>query len=205
MATFSVKQIKALLSEHGMPTDQLDSAAEEICSRHSAVMDSIREERDGYKKDAETLASVQKELDALRSKQDDGLQEKLDKLQQEYDAYRTAAEGEKALTAKKAAYQEVCKDAGLSEKGVAKAMKYCDWSTVELDESGKVKDAKAIIKGLREEWAEHVTTTTTTGAPTQTPPANGGAGRKSKAEIMQIADDAERQRAIAENHDLFGF
>lgn len=203
---FSVKQIKAILSENGMPLEKVDAAAEEICSRHTAVLDSIKEERDGYKKDAETLASVQKELDALKGKPDDGYKEKYETLQKEYDEYKTKAETEKVMAAKKAAYEEVCKDAGLTEKGVAKAVKYADWNSVELDETGKVKDAKALIKSLKEEWSEHVMKSETKGAETATPPENkSGSNYKSRDEIMAIKDDAARQKAIAQNHELFGY
>ena len=205
MATFSVKQIKALLSEHGMPTEHLDAAAEEVCSRHNAVLDSIKEERDSYKKDAETLATVQKELNELKAKPVDEYKEKYEKLQKEYEDYKTATENEKVLAAKKAAYTEVCKDAGLNEKGVAKAVKYADWNTVELDEAGKVKDAKTLIKTLKEEWAEHVKKTETTGTKTENPPGNSGGQYKTRDEIMAIKDDNTRQKAIAENHELFGF
>ena len=58
--SFSVKQIKAILSNHNMPVEDLEGAAEEICSKHSADMDAIKEERDNLKQDAETLTSVQK-------------------------------------------------------------------------------------------------------------------------------------------------
>lgn len=209
---FSVKQIKAVLSENGMPADKLDSVAEDICSRHNAVLDSIKEERDGYKKDAETLATVQaelsttkKELEGLKNQPDDGYKAKYEKEHKAFEDYKTATENEKVLAAKKAAYTEVCKDAGLNEKGVAKAVKYADWSSVELDDDGKVKDAKALIKTLKEEWAEHVTKTETKGSETPNPPGNNGGKHKTVDEIMAIKDDAERQRAIAENHELFGF
>lgn len=204
MATLTVKQVKAILSQNGMPTENLDTAAEEICSRHTAVLDSIKEERDNFKKDAETLVTVQKELDELKAKDNDSYKEKFDALQKEYDEFKVATENEKTLAAKKSAFEEVCKDAGLNEKGVAKAIKYADWNSIELDDAGKVKDAKTHIKSLKEEWAEHVTKTETKGADTQTPPGNNG-GRKTVDEIMAIQDDGERQRAIAENHDLFGF
>lgn len=46
---FSVKQIKAILSEHNMPVDDLQAAAEELCERHVADLDSIKEQRDTAK------------------------------------------------------------------------------------------------------------------------------------------------------------
>ena len=74
-----------------------------------------------------------------------------------------------------------------------------------FDDNGKVKDAKSLIKALKEEWAEHVLQKSTQGAEVPNPPAGGGAKYKSADEIMKITDDAERQRAIAENHELFGY
>lgn len=201
---FSVKQIKAILSDNGMPVDNLDKVAEEICSRHAADLDSIKEERDALRKDSETLKSVQKELDELKSHPDDGFKEKYEKIKKDFDAFKTETEAEKTLAKKKVAFEEICKDAGLNEKGVAKAMKYTDWNSVELDDSGKVKDAKNHIKNLKEEWAEHISTETTTGANTSNPPNSNGGNRMTLEQIDKIEDTAERQKAMLENHELFG-
>ena len=79
----------------------------------------------------------------------------------------------------------------------------------ELDENGKLKGANDHIKAVREEWAEYVTTTTTTGAKTSTPPANTGGAKLTKAEIYAKDEHgryklstAERQKALAENPEL---
>lgn len=203
---FSVKQVKAKLQEYGVPAEQLDAATEYFCAAHKTDLDAIREERDGYKKDAEAYAETKKELDALKAAPDDGYKAKYEKTKKDFEDFKSATEREKALAAKKAAYEEVCKDAGLNEKGVRKALKYADWDAVELDDAGKVKDAKAHIKALKEEWAEHVVTTTTTGANTPNPPANNGNAGKMKLDDLYKTDekgklimsDADRQAAIAE-------
>lgn len=202
--SFSVKQVKAKLQEYGVPAEQLDAAAEYFCRAHATDLDAIKEERDALKHDAETLATVQKELDALKAQPDDGYKDKYTKIKAEYDKFKADTEAAAALEAKKAAYIEVCKDAELNEKGVAKALKYADWDAVELDDAGKVKDAKNHIKALKEEWAEHVVTTTTTGANTPNPPANNGGSRMTLEQIDAIEDTAARQAAIAANHELFG-
>lgn len=202
---FSIKQTKAKLQEYGVPAEQLDAAAEYFCAAHKTDLDAIKEERDALKHDAETLATVQKELDALKSAPDDGYKEKYTKIKSEFDKFKSETEAEKTLAAKKTAYEEVCKDAGLNEKGVTKAVKYADWNAVELDDAGKVKDAKNHIKALREEWAEHVVTTTTTGATTPNPPANNGGGKMKLDDLYKtdekgnlVMSDSERQSAIAE-------
>jgi len=201
---FSIKQIKAILSSHNMPVDDLDAAAEDICARHSADLDSIKEERDTFKKDAETLADVQKELDALKANTGDDFKAKYEKEKQDFADYKAEIAKEKALEAKRAVLREIAKDAGLSEAGIAKAVKYHDFDKMELDEKGAAKEKAAILKGLREEWPEYIQTTETKGANTATPPTTSGTGRKTVDEIMAIKDDVERQTAIAQNLDLFG-
>lgn len=191
---------RKFLAALGIDADKVD----EIISAHAETVDALKAERDNYKTDADKLTAVQNELNELKSKPDDGYKDKYEKVKKDFDDFKTATENEKTLAAKKTAFTEICKDAGLNEKGVAKAVKYADWDSIELDEEGKVKDAKAHIKSLKEEWAEHVTVESVKGAKTPTPPGNTGGG-KTKEEIMSIKDPIARQTAIAENHELFGF
>ena len=202
---FSIKQIKAILSAHNMPVEDLDAAAEDICARHSADLDSIKEERDAFKKDAETLADTKKELDALKANTGDDFKAKYEKEKDDFAAYKAEIAKEKALEAKRAVLREIAKDAGLSEAGIAKAVKYHDFDKLELDEKGAAKEKAAIMKGLKEEWADYVQTTETKGADTATPPANTSGKKMTKDEIFAIKDAGERQKAMAENHELFGF
>ena len=147
---------------------------EQIIEAHSETVDSLKADRDSYKDDAEKLKAVQKELDDLKAKGDDGWKEKHDRLKVEFDNYKNDVEAKEIKAAKEAAYRSILKDANLSEKGIEKAVKYADWENIELDEDGKLKGANEHIKAVREEWAEYVTTTTTTGAKTSNPPANNG-------------------------------
>lgn len=182
-----------------------DEKIEQIISAHSETVDGLKSELTRLKDDSDKLQIVQKELDALKAQPDDGYKDKYTKIKAEYDKFKADTEAAAALEAKKAAYTEVCKDAGLNEKGVAKALKYADWDAVELDDAGKVKDAKNHIKALKEEWAEHVATTRTTGATTPNPPANTGATIKSREELYKTDDRgrfilsaSERQAALSQ-------
>lgn len=193
---FSIKQIKAILSENGMPVENLDKTAEEICGRHSADLDSIKEQRDGYKADAEALASTRKELDALKAevaKHGD-----YNKLKKEYEDFKAEVSRKETEAAKKSALTKIAKDAGLTEAGIAKAVKYTDLGTIELDEHGEAKDGKALLKSLQEEWGDYVISSRTNGANTQHPPTNSGGSAKTKAEILAIKDTSERQAAWRE-------
>ena len=192
---------RKMLKAMGIEEEKID----QIIEAHSETVDSLKADRDTYKEDAGKLKEVQKELDELKAKGDDGWKEKHDKLKGEFDQYKTDVQAKETKATKEAAYRAVLKDANLSEKGIEKAVKYADWGKIELDEDGKLKGANDHIKAAREEWAEYVTTTTTTGAKTSTPPANNGTGTgKTKEEIMAIKDGAVRRAEMAKNPHLFG-
>ena len=108
-------------------------------------------------------------------------------LKADFDKYKAEVTEKETKAAKEAAYRAILKDANLSEKGIEKAVKYADWDKIELGEDGKLKGANDHIKAVRDEWAEYVTTTTTTGAKTSTPPANNPAKNYTTAEIKNMS------------------
>lgn len=130
-------------------------------------------------------------------------------LKKSFDDYKADVEAKETKAKKVAAYRDILKDSTLSEKGIEKAIKYAEWDKIELDSDGKLKGASDLIKAAKAEWAEYVTTTTTTGAKTSTPPVNSGNAKLTKAEIYRkddkgryIMSTAERQKALAENPNL---
>lgn len=192
---------RKMLKAMGIEEEKID----QIIEAHTDTVDGLKSDLSKYKTDAEKLSDVQKELDELKAKGDDGWKEKHDKLKGEFDAYKNDVEAKETHNKKVEAYKAILKDANLSEKGIEKAIKYAEWDKIELGEDGKLKGANDHIKAVRDEWAEYVTTTTTTGAKTSTPPANnGGKTGKTKEEIMAIRDPAARQAEIAKNPEVFG-
>ena len=137
-------------------------------------------------------------------------------LKQSFDDYKAEVAAKETKAAKEAAYRSALEadakkhpDSHLTPNGIAKAIKYANISSFELAEDGSLKDADKHIASAREEWAEYVTTTTTTGAKTSNPPANTGGAKLTKAEIYAKDEHgryklstAERQKALAENPDL---
>lgn len=187
---------RKMLKAMGIEDEKID----QIIDAHTETVDGLK----AYKADAEKLADVEKELETLKAKGDDGLQKKYDELKAEYDKYKAEVKEAKLLALKKTAYADLVKDAGLSEKGIEKALKYASWDKIELDADDKIKDAKDHLKSLKEEWAEYVVKEGAKGAETETPPASAGGGKMTKEEILKIKDTTERQKAMAENHELFG-
>ena len=174
---------RKMLKAMGIEEEKID----QIIEAHSETVDSLKADRDRYKEDAEKLKDVQKELDDLKAKGDDGWKEKHDRLKAEFDQYKNDVQEKETKAAKEAAYRAILKDANLSEKGIEKAIKYAEWDKIELGEDGKLKGANDHIKAVREEWSEYVTTTTTTGAKTSTPPANNPAKNYTTAEIKNMS------------------
>ena len=174
---------RKMLKAMGIEEEKID----QIIEAHSETVDSLKADRDSYKEDAEKLKDVQKELDDLKAKGDDGWKEKHDRLKAEFDQYKNDVQAKETKAAKEAAYRAILKDANLSEKGIEKAIKYAEWDKIELGEDGKLKGANDHIKAVRDEWAEYVTTTTTTGAKTSNPPANNHAKNYTTAEIKNMS------------------
>lgn len=181
---------------------------DEIITAHSETVDALKEQRDQYEEDAKKLSDVQKELDkakeAAKNNDGDEWKAKYDKMKKDFDDYKADIQNKETQAAKESALRELAKDF-LSESGVAKVIKYADWDSYELDEKGKLVDAKKHIKEIKEEWADYVLKEDTKGADTKTPPTGAGGGQPLKMEEVYkkdehgryIMDATKRQEAIA--------
>jgi hypothetical protein len=78
----------------------------------------------------------------------------------------------------------------------------------QVDKDGNLdlglKDKKALAKSIADDWSDYVVTVGEQGAKPATPPANTGGQTMTKESIMAIKNRGERQKAIAENPELFG-
>lgn len=191
---------RKFLSSLGIEEDKVDT----IIEAHADVVDALKEEVKKYKEDADKLPEVQKELDDLRS--EDGYEEKYNNLKKEYDDYKASVEEKETTAKKKDAYRKILKEIGVADKRLDTVLKVDGdvIDSVELDNDGKVKNASDIKSKAKESWADFIVTEETKGTNPANPPSNTG-GSMSKDEIMEIKDTAERQKAIADNHELFGF
>ena len=169
---------RKFLSALGIEADKVD----EIINAHIEVVDGLKEERDGFKADAEKLADVQKKLDKANdklAKQGEGetvLKEDFDKLQKEYDDYKADITAKETKRTKEHAVREFLKGVGVSEKRLDSVMKVTNLDDFELDKDGKIKDAEKHTETIKSEWADFIETTTTKGANTANPPAGNGGG-----------------------------
>lgn len=200
------------LNALGIEQDKVD----EIISAHSDTVnglkgkiDELNDKIESLEKDAEQHEAVQKELDELKEKVAADAKEReskdYDALLKEFNDYKAEQKNKEIRAQKESAYKDILKDANIPERHFAKIIKYSDIDSVELDEKGKIKDSKNILKEIKEEWSDHIEKYEKKGADTKTPPDGGGKSSMTKEEIMQIKDRTERQKAIDENHEVFGF
>lgn len=129
---------------------------------------------------------------------------KYDALKDDFEAFKKDISAKESKATRDNAYKELLKQAGVSEKRLDAVLKVSDVASLEMGEDGKFKDSDKILENIKTEWADFITTTETHGASTATPPSNNGGGKMTKADIMKIKDTSERQKAIADNHELFG-
>lgn len=196
---FSRKMLKAMNIE--------EDKIEQIIDAHSETVDALKADRDAYKEDAAKLAAVQKELDELKAKGDDGYKAKYEAEKAAHDALKADIAAKETKQAKTDAYRELLKGANIDEKRIATILR-AEAPTIdkiELDADGKIKNAEQYTQSIKSDWADFIVTQSAKGANTATPPANGGAATtKTKEDILKIKDAGERQKAIAENPTLFG-
>lgn len=144
------------------------------------------------------LADAEKDLTTANT-----AKEKAEKDFADYKASQTAKE---TKAAKETAYKAILKECGVAEKYRAIITKGADLDSMELDDKGAFKNADKLAESIKAEHADFIVKETTSGAHVDTPPTGGNSGRySSKKEIIAIKDTAERQKAISENHELFGF
>lgn len=196
---FSRKMLKAMNIE--------EDKIEQIIDAHSETVDALKADRDAYKEDAAKLAAVQKELDELKAKGDDGYKAKYEAEKAAHDALKADIAAKETKQAKTDAYRELLKGANIDEKRIATILR-AEAPTIdkiELDADGKIKNAEQYTESIKSDWADFIVTQSAKGTNTATPPANGGAAStKTKEDILKIKDAGERQKAIAENPTLFG-
>ena len=196
---FTRKMLKAM----GIEDEKID----QIIDAHSETVDALKADRDAYKEDAAKLAAVQKELDELKAKGDDGYKAKYEAEKAAHDALKADIAAKETKKAKTDAYRELLKGANIDEKRIATILR-AEAPTIdkiELDADGKIKNAEQYTESIKSDWADFIVTQSAKGTNTATPPANGGAATtKTKEDILKIKDAGERQKAIAENSTLFG-
>lgn len=205
-----LKLDRKFLSALGIDGDKAD----QICDANSATVNRVKAELDDAKEKLEAannaLKKVTKERDTLKDAMPDEpgknpYKVKYDALKEEFEAFKENTEKEAQNRAKTAAVRSLLKDIGINEKRLESVLRVTSLDDIELDEKGQITNASELKKSMKTEWADFITSEQQHGVEPANPPANtGGKKYADKAEIFKIKDPAERQKAIMDNHELFG-
>ena len=182
---------RKFLAAMGIESDKI----EQIIEAHIEVTDGLKADRDKYKEAAEKLPGVQKELedvtkerDDLKNKPDDGYKEKYDKEHKAFEDYKNGIKAKELKAAKESAVRKYYEGKGIKDKSLDIAMRgsSAEIEALELDDTGTIKDTKALDDLVAGTFAGLVTTQRTEPANTSTPPTGGtqsGAGVSRAAQL----------------------
>lgn len=189
------KALKAM----GLTEEQVDS----IIEAHTETVDGLKAQLNTLRTDAARLPALQQELDALRQEGGEDYKAKYEAEKAAHDQTKSdyAAKETAANTAR--LYRAELEAVGITGTRADKIIKATDLTAYKVKD-GAFEDAQAVRSAIQADWGEFIPTTTTRGAQVETPPAHTGGKYTSREEIMQIRDTGERQKAIAQNLDLFG-
>lgn len=196
------KYLKTIVvGDKGLSDDQIDG----IIEMHTETVDGLKEELKTAKESADKLKEVQKKLDDLKANNGDDYKTKYEKEHNDFEAYKKSITDKETAQAKANAVKAYFESKGITGTNLDIAMRGAteEIGGVELAD-GKIKDTKALDTLLSGTYKGLIVSKGNVGANTGNPPAGAGGATKTKEEILKIKDTAERQKAIAENHELFG-
>ena len=190
------KSLKAM----GLTDEQVDS----IVEMHTETVDGLKDKLKAAEAKVADYDDIVKERDSLKESSGDDIKKKYNDLKKEYADYKKDVEAKATMASKDKAGRAYLEGKGITGDNLEIAMRAAkdEIAAIELD-GEKIKDTTALdslvgstFKGLIVNQSKH-------GVPSANPPKNSGA-KPTKAEIMAIKDVGERQRAIAQNLELFG-
>lgn len=188
---------REMLKALGLNDEQIQT----IIEGHDETVQALKKERDDYKTKAANTEALKTENADLKKQIEAGKGDTDWKA--EYDKLKADTEAKESLAKVKAAYRKLLKDAKIDDDVLDTVMDATKFDGMKLDKDGGLKDADKLTESINTKWAKFVVTEGKKATPTKTPPEGGKVGR-TRDEIMAIKDTAERQRAIAENHEMFG-
>ena len=178
---------RKLLKGMGLADEQVET----IIEAHTETVEGLKAEATRYKADAEALPGVQKQLEQaqayLKAGEKDSYKVKYEALKEEFEGYKEIQSKKETHAAKESAYRALLKEAGISERRLEAVLKVSDVDSVELNESGGIKDAAKLTESVKTEWADFITTTSTQGAKTANPPTNNAGKAYTRAEIQKMS------------------
>lgn len=179
--SFTAKQVKAILSNYGVSLENLDVAAEEICGRHKADLDGIKEERDELQGKLDAI--TQSKTSPTDSEEYKALQKKFDDEKAAHDKLRNGIAEKQTREARIKAIRAYYESKNIKGANLEIAMESADKmiGVTEFDENNQITSSTALDELVSGKFSGLVTHEHATGAQTATPPTGYGTGANSKS------------------------
>ena len=161
--------------------------AQKIMDEHIAVTNGLKDERDGYKADAEKATDLQKQLDDIANGED--FKKKYEDEHQAFEDFKKKTESDATAAKVGTAYRKLLANEGISEKRLDAILKVTDLSKLKLDKDGNLEDEAGLKKAINEEWGEFKTTVTTKGADVDKPPHTDKGKMKTIRAIVNSSEE----------------
>ena len=196
---------RSFLKSIGVEAEKVEAIIEahaEVINRMQAEIDELKP----FKVDAKKLPSVQKELDEAKKtiEESEDWKKKLEEEKKAFEEFKKEVEAKDTLNAVKDAYKAILKANNVDDKRFDAILKVTDFSELKLNDKGKFDNEKELAEAIKADWKDFIVNTGSKGEHVETPPAGNGGNLKTKEDIMKIKNASERQKAIAENPQLFG-
>lgn len=199
------EKVDLIISEHVNVTESLKAESDDNSKKYADVqkkLDEANKKLSDYTKQLETANAkiTEFENDDFKSKYDSKVQE-LETLKSEYVAKETVAKKKNTLSAQ-------LKSLGYSDSATRLIVNRSDFADkIEIGDDGKATNIDSVITEIQSDsdFSGFTPQKTESNHIPSNPPANSGsANGLTKEKIMSIKNTAERQKAIAENPELFG-
>lgn len=168
------EQVSAIIEEHTSVTDALKEQR-----------DKAKEEAEGYKKEADRVPDLLKELDGFKNGED--WKSKYDEAVKEHQDYVKGIEEKEQAEKVKSAYSKLLADEQIKSDRIDFVVKHSDLSNVKLDKDGNLVDADSLKKTIQDDWGIFKATVKERKQTVATPPEQGttGTGTSRAKELAQ--------------------
>ena len=202
MAKFTRSEIRKIIGEGC--TEEMESS---LVALHLGVVDPLKDDVTKYKTAAEKLQEVQTELNTLKAKGGTDWEAKYNEEHTAFEQYKADQTAKETRAAKEAAAESYFTGKRITGANLKIAMRGArdEIDGLELDDKGQIKDPAKLDALVQGEFAGLVVKTREKGPGASTPPSSSSGGKMTRDEIMAIKDVGERQKAIAENLEAFGY
>lgn len=181
-----------------------DEKIGEIIDAHAETVDALKAERDSYRDAAEKADDLQRQLDATKKQLDEAAtsdyKARYEKEASDFAAYKANVEAESSKSAKRKALGELIEGVGIKGKLAQTIANSYNLDDINIAD-GKIADADKITTKIKDEWKDYIPETRTEGVNIATPPQ--GKVTMTREQIIAMKDPAAREKAIAENIELF--